>query len=109
MSYSDPSSPITSESLGAAGVWRIVIVGGRPAAHRCELELPSLGFDSSIKLVNAEAVPPYSRSPLFKDILLAPDTPIATMAVPSTHQQLATDLRSSEACAISATGDQGVA
>jgi len=48
---------------------RIVIAGGGLAAQRCAETLRSRGFDAPIRIVCAEAEPPYDRPPLSKAAL----------------------------------------
>jgi 3-phenylpropionate/trans-cinnamate dioxygenase ferredoxin reductase subunit len=53
----------------------IVIVGGGLAAQRCCEGLRRSGWDGAIQMVCAEALRPYDRPPLSKELLAAPDDP----------------------------------
>jgi 3-phenylpropionate/trans-cinnamate dioxygenase ferredoxin reductase component len=48
---------------------RIVVVGGGVAAQRCAWRLRSLGFAGALTMVAGEAVPPYDRTMVSKDLL----------------------------------------
>lgn len=47
----------------------VLLVGGGVASARCARTLRRNGFDGSILLVGAEAIPPYNRPPLSKELL----------------------------------------
>src|SRR5262245_20980000 len=48
---------------------RIVIVGGGLAGFEAARALRTQGFDGELTMLAAEAVPPYDRPPLSKDVL----------------------------------------
>jgi 3-phenylpropionate/trans-cinnamate dioxygenase ferredoxin reductase subunit len=47
----------------------VLLVGGGVASARCARALRRHGFEGTIALVGAEAVPPYNRPPLSKELL----------------------------------------
>jgi 3-phenylpropionate/trans-cinnamate dioxygenase ferredoxin reductase subunit len=47
----------------------VLLVGGGVASARCARTLRRNGFDGSILIVGAEAIPPYNRPPLSKELL----------------------------------------
>lgn len=47
----------------------VVIVGGGLAAQRCAENLRRRGYEGSVRIVCAEAHPPYDRPPLSKEVL----------------------------------------
>ena len=49
---------------------QVVVIGAGQAGASCVAKLRTLGFDGSITLIGAEAVPPYQRPPLSKAYLL---------------------------------------
>ena len=46
----------------------VVIVGGGLAAQRCAETLRKRGYEAPVRIVCAEAEPPYDRPPLSKDV-----------------------------------------
>lgn len=52
----------------------IVIVGAGQAGASAATQLRRLGFDGRLVLIGDEALPPYERPPLSKEVLLQPDT-----------------------------------
>ena len=48
---------------------RVLIIGGGVAAMRCALELRRQGYEGSVRMVSAEATPPYDRTLVSKDLL----------------------------------------
>jgi NADPH-dependent 2,4-dienoyl-CoA reductase/sulfur reductase-like enzyme len=47
----------------------VLLVGGGVASARCARTLRRKGFDGSILIVGTEAIPPYNRPPLSKELL----------------------------------------
>jgi 3-phenylpropionate/trans-cinnamate dioxygenase ferredoxin reductase component len=54
--------------VSAPGNHGVVIAGGGLAAQRCAETLRKRGYDAPIRIVCAEAEPPYDRPPLSKDV-----------------------------------------
>ncbi len=48
---------------------RVLIIGGGVAAMRCALELRRHGYDGGVRMVSAEATPPYDRTLVSKELL----------------------------------------
>ncbi len=51
----------------------VLVVGGGVAAARCVRALRRHGFDGTVLVVGDEALPPYNRPPLSKELLLSDD------------------------------------
>ena len=47
----------------------MLIIGGGVAAMRCGLQLRRQGYEGSVRMVSAEATPPYDRTLVSKDLL----------------------------------------
>lgn len=86
MSHPDPAP--RESWVSAEEVWRVVVVGGGPAAHRCVMGLRKLGFDGSVTMVTAEPIPPYDRTLLSKDNLADGGPGIAGMAPLGAYEDL---------------------
>jgi NADPH-dependent 2,4-dienoyl-CoA reductase/sulfur reductase-like enzyme len=48
---------------------RVLIIGGGVAAMRCALELRGQDYDGGLRMVSAEASPPYDRTLVSKELL----------------------------------------
>jgi NADPH-dependent 2,4-dienoyl-CoA reductase/sulfur reductase-like enzyme len=47
----------------------VLIIGGGVAAMRCTLEPRRQGYDGGLRMVSAEAIPPYDRTLVSKELL----------------------------------------
>ncbi|MGH2456220.1 MAG: FAD-dependent oxidoreductase, partial [Candidatus Limnocylindria bacterium] len=65
----------------------VLLVGGGVAAARCARTLRRRGFSGSILLVGDEAIPPYNRPPLSKELLQADLPAELTLAEPPAWYQ----------------------
>src|ERR687892_2540889 len=61
----------------------VLLIGGGVAAVRCARTLRRRGFAGSILLASDEALPPYNRPPLSKELLQAELPPELALAEPA--------------------------
>ena len=71
----------------------VVIVGAGQAGGRVALLLAQRGYPGPVTLVGAEALPPYERPPLSKEMLADPRHPLPLLVPAEEYDRLGVALR----------------